>query len=39
MRPSLQLQLVELIAAGHFALPPTVVFAGFDRLHATRTAS
>ena len=29
---SLQLQLVERIAAGHFALPSTVVFAGFDRL-------
>ena len=29
---SLHLQLVELIVAGHFALPSTVIFAGFDRL-------
>ena len=29
---SLHLQLVELIAAGHFALPSAVIFAGFDRL-------
>ena len=29
---SLYLQLVELIVAGHFALPSTVIFAGFDRL-------
>ena len=29
---SLHRQLVDLIAAGHFALPATVSFAGFDRL-------
>ncbi len=29
---SLHLQLIDLIAAGHFALPSAVIFAGFDRL-------
>ncbi|MGV0976113.1 MAG: PD-(D/E)XK nuclease family protein [Azonexus sp.] len=29
---SLQQQLIDLIAAGHFTLPPAVTFAGFDRL-------
>ena len=29
---SLQRQLIDLIAAGHFALPDAVSFAGFDRL-------
>jgi len=29
---SLHLQLIDLIAAGHFALPSTVIFVGFDRL-------
>ena len=29
---SLHLQFIELIAAGHFALPSAVIFSGFDRL-------
>ena len=29
---SLQRQLIDLIAAGHFTLPTAVTFAGFDRL-------